>query len=47
MALLNKHPLEQLEHPREHGLPYLIVATVGLLSIVATFTTLLAANPLF
>ncbi|MBD2751228.1 hypothetical protein IC232_31855 [Microvirga sp. BT688] len=47
MALSNKHTLEQLEHPRRHGLPYLIVATVGLLNIVATVTTLLAANPLF
>jgi hypothetical protein len=47
MARPNKHLLEQLEHPRRHGLPYLIAATIGLLNIATTVTTLLAIDPLF
>ena len=37
----------QLERPRRHGMPYLVVTTVGLLNVAATLSTLLAINPLF
>ncbi|WP_165820134.1 hypothetical protein [Microvirga sp. KLBC 81] len=47
MTRAKQHLLRQLERPRRHGMSYLVAATVGLLNIAATVTTLLAVDPLF
>jgi hypothetical protein len=45
MRRSKQHLLQQLERPRRYGMPYLTVVTVGLLSIAATLSTLLAIDP--
>jgi hypothetical protein len=47
MTYAKQHLLNQFEHPRQHGMPALIIAMVVLLNIVATASTLVAIDPLF
>ncbi len=47
MAHAKQHLLNQLEHPRYHGMLSLIVIVGGLLNIVAMASTLVAIDSLF